>query len=310
VADGLSEAAEVTVTSFSDRLTEAVDRLRAPACVGLDPHLERLPLELYHPDAAMSASERRAHAAEAVQTWGMEVAAVLAGRVPAVKPQAAFFEALGAPGVAALECVVARCRELGLLVVLDVKRGDIGSTAAAYAQATLADEGPMGADSVTLSPYLGEESLQPFERYCGQGKGLFVLVRTSNPGAGAWQTPGDPSFARRVAAWVERANSSRLGAHGLGPVGAVIGATLGDEIPVWRAAMPSAWFLVPGYGAQGAGPADVVPCFRADGRGALITSSRGVLFGTDAPTEPGWRQGVARRTDELVSTLRRHIPGV
>src|SRR5262249_11539227 len=145
----------------------------------------------------------------------------------------------------------------------------------AYAQAILDDGGPYGADAVTLSPFLGGESLQPFLDRCDRaGKGIFVLVRTSNPGAGAWQE----SLAPQVARWVEAQSSARRGACGLGPVGAVVGATVRDEVARWRAAMPHAWLLAPGYGAQGAGVEDVRSHFLPGGSGALVTSARAVLF--------------------------------
>ena len=164
---------------FSERLLAAANTCGNTACVGIDPHLDRLPAPLIK-----QATDRR-ELAEAAQTFGLGVVEAVAGIVPAVKPQVAFFEALGAPGVTALETVIAAARDHGLVVVLDAKRGDIGSTAEAYAQATL-DETGLGVDAVTLSPYLGAESLQPFARRCPE-RGLFVLLRTSNPGAEAWQ---------------------------------------------------------------------------------------------------------------------------
>jgi orotidine-5'-phosphate decarboxylase len=280
------------MTPFADRLTAAVDALGAPACVGLDPEVSRLPAPLLDPSRR---ADRRA-CADAARAFCVGVVDAVTGVVPAVKPQVAYFEAMGAPGVAALEDVVAHARSRGLLVILDAKRGDIGSTARAYAAATLRDDGPIGADAVTLSPYLGDESLRPFLDETDGGKGLFLLVRTSNPGAGAWQAGGSPSFADRVAAWIRDANATRRGASGFGPVGAVIGATIGDEAAAWRAAMPSAWFLVPGYGAQGATAAACLP-HRGPGRlGALVVSARGVLYApSGVPEGDGWQEGVAAR---------------
>jgi orotidine-5'-phosphate decarboxylase len=215
-------------------------------------------------------------AADAVLDWGLEVLEAIAGVAAAVKPQVAFFEQLGAPGVGALEALVARAKAMDLLVVLDAKRGDIGSTAQGYCRATLDDTGTLGADSVTLSPYLGPESLRPFLDCCdAQGKGLFILVRTSNAEADAMQGNG---VAEKVAGWISAWNQSRSSALGLGPVGAVVGATVPSEASALRAAMPQSWILVPGYGAQGGSAADTLPCFRPDGLGALVNSSRGVLF--------------------------------
>lgn len=280
------------MTPFADRLTAAVHALGTPACVGLDPEISRLPAPLLDPSRR---SDRRACAA-AARAFCVGVVDAVAGVVPAVKPQVAYFEALGAPGVGALEDVVSHARSRGLLVVLDAKRGDIGSTARAYAAATLRDDGPLGADAVTLSPYLGDESLRPFLDETERGKGLFLLVRTSNPGAGAWQAGGSPSFAQRVAAWIEEVNGARLGSSGFGPVGAVIGATIGDEAAAWRAAMPTAWFLVPGYGAQGATAASCLPHRGGGPVGALVVSARGVLYApSGAPEGEGWQEQVAAR---------------
>ncbi len=261
----------------------------APACVGIDPHLQRVP--------GVTGSQSRVATARAVARFGCAVVEAVAGEVAAVKPQVAFFEQLGSPGVAALEEVVAAARDAGLLVLLDAKRGDIGSTAEAYARATLDDDGPVGADAVTLSPYLGPESLAPFLERRAAGKGLFVLLRTSNPGAGPWQQ--GTGLAGEVADWVAEANRD-----GTGSVGVVVGATLPDEAPRWRQRLPEAWFLVPGFGAQGATVDDVRGHFRRDGSGALITSSRGVLFpaeGKDAPADVV--RAVRERARALVQSL-------
>jgi len=285
--------------AFGDRLAEAVRRTGVPGCVGLDPHLDRLP----------DAVARGVSPAEAARIFCLGAVEAVAGVVPAVKPQVAFFEALGAPGVAALEEVVAAARAAGLLVVLDAKRGDIGSTAEAYAHGTLDDDGPLGADAVTLSPYLGPESLAPFLVRCEQGKGVFVLVRTSNPGAGPWQVDGPDPVAPRVAAWVEAESARSAGATGLGSVGAVVAATVRDEAAAWRAAMPHAWLLVPGFGAQGGTLEDVRALVRPDGLGALVNSSRGVLFPRPGVGEDDWRAGIARRAGELAARLAPLGPG-
>lgn len=277
---------------FADRLTDAVRRCGTPACVGLDPDPVRLPRALL----PQGVGRPRAELAQAAETFCMGVIEVVEGLVPAVKPQVAYFEALGAPGVAALERVVARAQASGLLVILDAKRGDIGSTAKAYVRATLDDAGPIGADAVTLSPYLGTESLDPFVRATQAGKGIFLLVRTSNPGAGAWQNGGENAIAERVAGWIAGCNAARLGRSGFGPAGAVIGATLSGEAPRWRESMPHAWFLVPGYGAQGASAADCRPHRAEAGLGALVVSARGVLYpANEADPSLDWRTGVRER---------------
>lgn len=295
------------MTPFADRLTEAVRATGASACVGLDPHLDRLPEPLVADALTLSGAERRVALAAAARTFCLGVIDTVAGLVPSVKPQVAFFEALGSPGVAALEDVVRAARDAGLLVVLDAKRGDIGSTARAYAHATLADNGPLRADSVTLSPYLGVESLEPFVDAADHGKGIFVLVRTSNAGAGQWQLGGDHPVAERVASWINAANAEREGASGFGPVGAVIGATLPLEAPHWRAAMPRAWFLVPGYGAQGASAVDCRGHLRDDGLGALVVSARGVLYPKAGRAGVDWKDGLHRRTSDFAADLRANL---
>lgn len=255
---------------FSARLDAAVSRCDAPAIVGLDPHLHRLPTPLRQRYEGKTGDAYRTAAAESVLEWGVAVLDGIAGIVPATKPQIAFFEQLGSAGLAVLEVLCQEARRRGLLVLLDAKRGDIGSTAEGYARALLDDDGPIGADAVTLSPYLGRDSIEPFMSRCPH-KGLFVLVRTSNAGGGDLQDID----AARVAGWIRTWNEPY---EDLGPVGAVVGATVPDEAVALRAAMPKAHILVPGYGAQGGTARDTLPCFRDDGRGAIINSSRGVIF--------------------------------
>lgn len=276
---------------FGERLAQRVEQMGTCGVVGLDPFLDRVP--------GVVPGASRAETADVVRRFCLDVIEVTASILPAIKPQAAFFEVLGAAGAAALEDVVAAARDAGMLVLLDVKRGDIGSTAEAYAQATLDDDGPIGADAVTLSPYLGPESLRPFESRVPAGKGMFVLVRTSNPGAGAWQA--ETGIADRVADWI----ASTAGADDLGPIGAVVGATVAaEEVAALRARMPSAWFLVPGFGAQGAGRDEIRPHFRADGLGALVPSSRAVLFPPGGAPDPDPKAGIARRATELAASTR------
>lgn len=265
---------------FVDRLEARVRALGTASCVGLDPFLDKVPGIPRGADADAIAAR--------VTAFCLDVVAEVAPLVAAIKPQSALFEQLGAPGLAALAAVTRAGREAGLVVIVDGKRGDIGSTAEAYALAQLDDDGPIGADAATVSPYLGPESLAPYLARREAGKGMFVLVRTSNPGAAAWQV--DTGIADAVADWVH--------AH---QVGAVVGATLpAGEVARLRLRMPSAWFLVPGFGAQGAGPEDVRPHARADGLGALVTSSREVLFGRGG--DP--RSSVAERAASFAEAVR------
>ncbi|MEZ6017127.1 MAG: orotidine-5'-phosphate decarboxylase [Planctomycetota bacterium] len=269
---------------FADRLEDAV-RAKGSAClVGLDPHLASIPPEYA---AVHDATASRAERAAAMGDFLVDVIAAVADLTPAVKPQSAFFEALGADGVAQWERVVAAARDAGLLVIGDVKRGDIGSTAAAYAEAFLT--GVPGTDprtlcdAVTLNPYLGTDSVQPFLDACkAHGTGVYVLVRTSNPSSSELQAAGAPSLAEQVASLVDRWGAALVGGSGLSSVGAVVGATHPDELARFRALLPRTPFLIPGYGAQGGAAHDVVGGFmrghRDALRGAIINSSRGILY--------------------------------
>ena len=268
---------------FADRLNARIAELDAPAIVGLDPHLGRLPTPLRERFQGKDGEAHRRAAAEAVLEWGVASLQGMQGVVPATKPQIAFFEQLGSAGVAVLEVLCQEARDRGILVLMDAKRGDIGSTAEGYARALLDDDGPMGADAVTLSPYLGRDSIEPFLARCEHGKGLFVLVRTSNPGGGDLQVEHDA--AKCVAGWIRAWNAEREGASGYGPVGCVVGETVPGEADALRQAMPHSIFLVPGYGAQGGTAADTAPCFHDGRRGALVNSSRGVLFPTPEQVE-------------------------
>jgi orotidine-5'-phosphate decarboxylase len=281
-------------TPYGARLAEAVARTGAPVCVGLDPFPGRVPG--WTPDLDPAA------AADRVRVFCEGVLDAVAGLVPAVKPQSAFFEALGAPGVAAFHAVCRGARARGLLVVADAKRGDIGSTAEAYARTFLDDDGPCGADAVTVSPWLGPESLAPYLQR--PGKGVYVLVRTSNPDAHGWQR--DTGAAAAVADWIAARN-----AHpGPGSVGAVVGATLPRaEVEAWRGRMPNTPFLVPGFGAQGAGVDDVRPHFLPDGSGALVTSSREVLYPKQGVEGADFAVHVRARAESFVASARALLPG-
>jgi orotidine-5'-phosphate decarboxylase len=286
---------------FGDRLAAAVDQVGAPVAVGLDPHLDRLPGEL----GRRARSGDRAAAGRAVERFCLAALDALEGTVAAVKPQSAFFEQLGAPGIAALEAACQGARDRGLLVILDAKRGDISSTAAAYARAALDPEGPMAADALTVSPWLGFDTLQPYLPACREhGRGLFVLVRTTNPGSAALQQVGSPTGAHRVADEVARLNADGLtGDSGLGSIGAVVGAQVAAEAQVLRGRMPAAWFLVPGLGSQGGAPADALAGRRPDGLGSLPVASRSVLFGEARPGE-SVADGIHRRARALVESVR------
>lgn len=294
-------------TPFADRLADAVRRKQSALVVGLDPQLDKFPTELRR--AATGADAREA-AAAAIRAFDTAVIELVAPFAVAVKPQSAFYERYGAPGVAAYEHAIEHARAAGLLVIGDIKRGDIGTTAAAYAEGHLASpERPEArADAVTLNPFLGTDSVAPFFKVMSaQGGGCFVLVRTSNASAGELQdlrVDGRP-LHEQVAAMVARWGEAQLGACGYSSVGAVVGATAPAELRRLRGLLPRAWFLVPGVGAQGATAEDVAAAFDADGLGAVVNSSRGILYAYADPAAPNWKDSVRDAARTLRDQLRR-----
>jgi orotidine-5'-phosphate decarboxylase len=276
---------------FADALALAVRRFGTPAIVGLDPRWENLP-----PAVALRHKAGWQDQADAYLRFCRGVIDVVAPLVAAVKPQAAFFEQLGPAGMAALGQVIQYARERGLIVVIDGKRNDIGSTAQAYAEGFLGAGGQSAwsGDALTVSPYLGDDSLAPFVEVAqARGCGIFVLVKTSNPGGRTFQdllADGRPIY-RHVAEHVERLAISTAASCGYGAVGAVVGATYPDQLSELRSAMPHAWFLIPGYGAQGGAAQDVAGAFDDAGLGAIVNSSRAIIF-AHARREYAGGQGV------------------
>ncbi len=271
---------------FGERFAAASGRLNAPVIVGLDPHLHRLPKMLRRTYEGLTGADHRVAAARAVRLFNSVVLEAIAGTVPAIKPQLAFYEALGAPGWAALEETCLRARELDILVIADGKRGDISSTAAAYAQAVLHPDGPLAADALTVNPWMGMDTVDPYLPLVKEhGRGLFLLVRTTNPGSAQLQLHGTPAAAWKVADAIAELNAD-LGGE-LGPIGAVVGALSPTDAEDLRSHMPAAWFLVPGVGAQGGSFSDAVAGARTDGLGAAVTSSRAVIFGPECELEHG-----------------------
>ncbi len=283
--------------------------------VGLDPRVEHLPETVVSTTGPLDMEQ----AAAAYLRFCRGVIDAVAPLVPVVKPQAAFFEQLGPPGMAALAEVIRYAAANGLLVVFDGKRNDIGSTAEAYADGVLGPGGqsPWQADALTVSPYLGGDSIDPFVSVARQrGAGVFVLVKTSNPGGGMFQDlvcDGRPLY-QHVAAEVERLAAETCGTCGYGVVGAVVGATYPEQLAELRAAMPHAWLLVPGYGAQGAGAADVAGAFDAQGLGAVVNNSRGILFAharkpyAEQFGPARWQEAVEAATRDMIEQLRAATP--
>ena len=268
---------------FGDRLISAVEQRGSSVVVGLDPHLTLLPPPL----ADDAASLQRDVAASAVERFCDEIVEAVADLVPAIKPQVAFFERLGPPGWAVLERVVRRAKRRGLLVIADAKRGDIGSTATAYADYLLGPDDGLGgldADALTVNPYLGADSLKPFAVYVPRGKGLFVLAKTSNPSSADLQdrlvetAAGDRPLYAAVTELARQLGAGSTGERGFASVGVVVGATNPTQLGELRSSFGELPFLVPGFGAQGAGPDDVAGAFDERGLGALVNASRSLLF--------------------------------
>jgi orotidine-5'-phosphate decarboxylase len=264
---------------FADRLVAAVERKGAPLCIGLDPDPALMPDGL------------------GVVEFCRGIVDAVAGVAVAVKPQSAFFEAQGATGWAALTDVCDYASDAGLLVVVDAKRGDVPSTARAYAEAFA----PL-ADAVTVNPYLGYDSLEPF--FARDGLGVFVVVRTSNPSSVDVQdlplADGRPLW-QHVAGLVDRWGSDLVGESGLSSVGAVVGATFPRQVAEARRLLPRSVLLLPGVGAQGGRAEDLAEAFSAGPASALVSASRSVLY---ADRGAGWQEAAAAEAERLAGELR------
>jgi orotidine-5'-phosphate decarboxylase len=288
---------------FADRLADAVERKRSQLVVGLDPRVDRLPMEL-RGEAVLG----RSAAAGAVSRFCKGIVDAIAPYAVAVKPQVAFFEALGADGWRALEDVCAYASEAGLIVIADAKRGDIGSTSRAYAAAFLEPyrAAPPMADAMTVNPYLGHDAVEPFLLACRRyGAGVFFLVRTSNSGATDVQdaalSDGAPLW-QHVAALVHEWGQEHVGERGLSSVGAVVGATYPRAISEARRLLPQAVLLLPGVGAQGATPADVARAFTSGPASALVNASRSVIYGYRDGVDD-WRAAAGREAARLAGEI-------
>lgn len=300
-----------TTATFAARLAAAVRDRHTPACIGLDPRLESLPPAI----AGAVAPDDTTSVAAAYTQFCRDVIDVVAPCVPIVKPQLACFEALGPAGMTALGDVIAHARAKGLLVLADGKRGDIGSTAEAYAAGWLA--GPWAVDALTVNPYLGLDAIEPFVTAAvARRAGLFVLVKTSNHGSRDYQdllAEGRPIY-EHVALGVERLAAQTAAGGVYGAVGAVVGATWPRQLDELRAAMPHAWILVPGFGRQGGRAADVRGAFHADGLGALVVSARDVIYGHARPEMNAglgaeqWQTAVDRACRDMIERLAADTP--
>lgn len=268
-----------------NRLVENIKKTGAPIVVGLDPMLDYIPKQVQK-KAFEEFGETLEGAAEAIWQFNKEIVDKTFDLIPAVKPQIAMYEQFGLPGLAAFQKTVDYCKKKGLVVIGDIKRGDIGSTSAAYAaghigkvQVGSKSYAPFDEDFITVNPYLGSDGINPFLKVCKEEKkGMFILVKTSNPSSGEFQdrlVEGRPLYelvGEKVAAWGEEAMGDTYSY-----VGAVVGATYPEMGKVLRSIMPKAYILVPGYGAQGGKGKDLVHFFQEDGLGAIVNSSRGII---------------------------------
>jgi orotidine-5'-phosphate decarboxylase len=291
-------------TAYADRLIESVRVKATPLCIGLDPFADKVPALF---------GDLRADPAAVLVKFGTSVIDVAAKHAAVLKPQLGLFEQFGEMGYAAARMLVEYGRAAGMIVLLDAKRGDIGTTAEGYARATLGARPGFDADCVTVNPYMGKDTLVPFVSTAkALGKGVAVLVRTSNPGAGDFQDlqVGGAPVWRRVAEMLAPETQELMGASGWSSLMAVAGATYPDEARTLREAMPNALFLVPGYGAQGASAADAVAGFVATKQGlegGIVSSSRAVTYPAAAQTAKNmgeWRAAIEEAMQAAAAELR------
>lgn len=273
--------------NFADRLVDRIAELNNPTVVGLDPRMDQIP-NVIKEMAVKEYGETLEAVSAALIIFNTSIIDAVSDIVPAVKLQIAFYEMYGHPGLFAYEQTIAHAHDQGMIVIGDAKRNDIASTAMAYAEGHLGEVdvfgkpmAPINADCMTVTPYLGTDGIAPFTEVCKErGKGIFVLVRTSNPSSDEiqGQPVGDQLMDEHVAGLVEGWGRDLIGESGFSSVGAVVGATYPEEAGNLRKLMPNQIFLVPGYGAQGGGAEDVKPCFYENGTGAIVNSSRGIIF--------------------------------
>ena len=302
------------------QLIEKIQKTKAPICVGLDPMLSYVP-EHIQAAAFEQYGETLEGAAEAIWQFNKEIIDHTFDLIPAVKPQIAMYEQFGIEGLKVYKRTVDYCKEKGLVVIGDAKRGDIGSTSAAYATGHIGSVqvgsktySGFDTDFLTVNPYLGTDGVKPFVDVCNShGRGLFVLVKTSNPSSGEFQDrliDGRPLYEWVAEKVVEWGNASMDGDYS--NVGAVVGATYPEMSRILRNLMPHTYFLVPGYGAQGGTAEDLKHCFNKDGLGAVVNSSRGIIaaykqekykkFGTEHFAEAS-RQAVMDMVADINSVL-------
>jgi len=302
-----------------EKLVERIKKLEAPIVVGLDPTLNFVPGFLLD-KAINEKGETLEAAADAIFEFNKKIVDAVYDLIPAVKPQIAMYEQFGIPGLMAYKQTVDYCHEKGLLVIGDAKRGDIGSTSTAYAIGHLGkvkigstEIAPIDTDFLTINPYMGSDSVVPFVEECKKyDKGLFILVKTSNPSSGEFQDQkvGKKAVYELVGKKVDEWGAE-LVRNGYSDVGAVVGATYPEMGEVLREIMPKAYILVPGYGAQGGTAAELKPFFNKDGLGAIVNSSRGIIaaYKQDKYAEYG-AEGFAEAARAAVIDMKNDIASI
>jgi orotidine-5'-phosphate decarboxylase len=264
------------MSTFSERLNARIEKTNSRICLGIDPRPKDHPST--HPD---NHDNDPAQTARAVVTYFRNIIEATQDIVACYKPQSAFFEAMGIPGLIALAQIIADVKALDIPVILDAKRGDMASTAEAYAEAYLG-QGVFSSDALTVNPYLGMEALEPFITTAQKNeRGVFVLVKTSNPGSSDFQdleTREGIYLYDEVAYRLQERSKALVGKDGFSPVGVVVGATHPEQLESLRDVLPNSIFLVPGYGSQGAIADDVVGAFDEDALGAIVNASRSLTY--------------------------------
>ncbi len=301
---------------FSTKLNQGIREKNSRACVGLDPRLEWLP-ETILSSAIKNHDETFAAAGEAITVFNKQVIDVVVPYVPAVKPQIAFYEQYGPAGLQAFWDTIKYAKENGLVVIVDAKRGDIDSTAQAYANSLLGTSNLFGqetavydVDCVTINPFLGEDSLLPFINTCKEhGKGIFILAKTSNPGSSDLQNLeiGGETITTIVAKIIARHAEEQLDEDGYSNIGAVVGATFPEEARRLRKQLPHSIFLVPGIGPQGGNASGLKNFFNDDGLGAIVNSSRGITFSKKGHEGKDYLKLIEQETKSIVSAINKEL---
>lgn len=268
----------VKMKYFIDRLIEKIEEKNSRICVGLDPHLRLMPESVLKPELIKDKEKNQKKISESIYQFNKEIIDSVKDYTAVVKPQMAFYEKLGIEGMKTLKNTIAYAKEKELIVLLDGKRNDIGSTASAYAEAYLTDS-KYSADALTINPYLGRDGVIPFLE--NKSKGAFALLKTSNPSSGDLQDlilQDGKKVYEKMGKILSSIGKDYIGSFGFSNLAAVVGATYPEELKEIRKIIPSIFFLIPGYGAQGGGAEDIKAGFDSNGRGAIVNSSRGINF--------------------------------